>query len=76
MTPSPFLATSCKVVYDENRPRGYGYVYFGSVEAAIMRLNGMLFNDGKVFITQFKSHQEHQAAEKMIVKDKTARRSM
>ncbi|KAF4088355.1 hypothetical protein AMELA_G00082110 [Ameiurus melas] len=54
---------SCKVVCDENGSRGHGYVHFENAEdaeAAIKRLNGMLFNDHKVFITHFKSRQERQ----------------
>ncbi|KAF4090430.1 hypothetical protein AMELA_G00051670 [Ameiurus melas] len=58
---------SCKVVCDENGSKGYGYVHFESAEAAeaaIKRLDGMLFNDHYVFITHFKSRQERQEQKK------------
>ncbi|XP_053490561.1 polyadenylate-binding protein 1A-like [Ictalurus furcatus] len=58
---------SCKVVCDENGSKGFGYVHFESAEAAeaaIKRLNGMLFNDHYVFITHFKSRKERQEQKK------------
>ncbi|KAG7335962.1 hypothetical protein KOW79_000655 [Hemibagrus wyckioides] len=66
---------SCKVMCDENGSKGYGYVHFESAQAAetaIRTLNGMLFNDHKVFITHFKSRQERQAANRTIA-DETSK---
>ncbi|NWU91676.1 EPAB protein, partial [Upupa epops] len=55
---------SCKVVCDENGSRGYGFVHFETHEAAtraIDTMNGMLLNDRKVFVGQFKSRKEREA---------------
>ncbi|XP_009080011.1 PREDICTED: polyadenylate-binding protein 1-like, partial [Acanthisitta chloris] len=55
---------SCKVVCDENGSRGYGFVHFETHEAAtraIETMNGMLLNDRKVFVGQFKSRKEREA---------------
>ncbi|XP_064024099.1 polyadenylate-binding protein 1-like isoform X2 [Pogoniulus pusillus] len=55
---------SCKVVCDENGSRGYGFVHFDTHEAAaraIETMNGMLFNDRKVFVGHFKSRKEREA---------------
>ncbi|XP_004054321.3 polyadenylate-binding protein 3 [Gorilla gorilla gorilla] len=55
---------SCKVVCDENGSKGYGFVHFETHEAAeraIEKMNGMLLNDRKVFVGQFKSRKEREA---------------
>nr|XP_008108292.1 PREDICTED: polyadenylate-binding protein 1-like [Anolis carolinensis] len=55
---------SCKVVCDENGSRGYGFVHFETHEAAnraIATMNGMLLNDRKVFVGNFKSRREREA---------------
>ncbi|XP_068927938.1 polyadenylate-binding protein 1-like isoform X3 [Petaurus breviceps papuanus] len=55
---------SCKVVYDENGSRGFGFVHFETQEAAnqaISTMHGMLLNDRKVFVGHFKSRQEREA---------------
>ncbi|KAK2112591.1 Polyadenylate-binding protein 1 [Saguinus oedipus] len=55
---------SCKVVCDENGSKGYGFVHFEtqeSAERAIEKMNGMLLNDRKVFVGQFKSRKEREA---------------
>ncbi|XP_005146875.2 polyadenylate-binding protein 1-like [Melopsittacus undulatus] len=55
---------SCKVVCDENGSRGYGFVHFETHEAAtraIDTMNGMLLNDRKVFVGNFKSRKEREA---------------
>ncbi|XP_061231645.1 polyadenylate-binding protein 1-like isoform X2 [Neopsephotus bourkii] len=55
---------SCKVVCDENGSRGYGFVHFETHEAAaraIETMNGMLLNDRKVFVGNFKSRKEREA---------------
>ncbi|XP_029468997.1 polyadenylate-binding protein 1-like isoform X2 [Rhinatrema bivittatum] len=55
---------SCKVVCDENGSRGYGFVHFETHEAAtraIETMNGMLLNDRKVFVGNFKSRREREA---------------
>lgn len=49
---------SYKMVCDENGSRGYGYVQFEIAMIAVKRVNGMLFNDRKVFIALM-SCQEH-----------------
>ncbi|KAM3923020.1 polyadenylate-binding protein 1-like [Leptodactylus fuscus] len=54
---------SCKVVCDENGSRGYGFVHFETQEAAnraIHTMNGMLLNDRKVFVGNFKSRRERE----------------
>lgn len=41
------------MVCDENGSKGYGFVHFETQEAAeraIEKINGMILNDGKVFI--------------------------
>ncbi|XP_006889976.1 PREDICTED: polyadenylate-binding protein 1-A-like isoform X2 [Elephantulus edwardii] len=55
---------SCKVVCDENGSKGYGFVHFeaqGAAERAIEKMNGMLLNDRKLFVGQFKSRKEREA---------------
>ncbi|XP_055977491.1 polyadenylate-binding protein 1-like [Sorex fumeus] len=55
---------SCKVVSDEHGSRGFGFVHFETQEAAqhaIRTMNGMLLNDRKVFVGQFKSRREREA---------------
>ncbi|XP_030640358.1 polyadenylate-binding protein 1-like isoform X2 [Chanos chanos] len=55
---------SCKVVCDENGSKGYGFVHFETQEAAnraIETMNGMLLNDRKVFVGNFKSRKEREA---------------
>ncbi|ELW61557.1 Polyadenylate-binding protein 1 [Tupaia chinensis] len=55
---------SCKVVCDENGSKGYGFVHFETqeaVERAIEKMSGMLLNDFKVFVGQFKSRKEREA---------------
>ncbi|XP_056378390.1 polyadenylate-binding protein 1-like isoform X2 [Hyla sarda] len=57
---------SCKVLQvacDENGSKGYGFVHFETQESAqkaIDSLNGMIFNDQKVFIGHFKSRKERE----------------
>lgn len=54
---------SSKIAWDQNGSKGYGFVHFATEEAAkkaIARLNGMLFNDRKVFLGIFKSRQERE----------------
>ncbi|XP_039516767.1 polyadenylate-binding protein 1-like [Pimephales promelas] len=55
---------SCKVCCDENGSKGFGYVHFETREAAekaIMKLNGMLINELKVFVGHFKSKKQREA---------------
>ncbi|XP_054995439.1 polyadenylate-binding protein 1-like isoform X2 [Sorex araneus] len=55
---------SCKVVCDDHGSRGFGFVHFETQEAAqhaIRTMNGMLLNDRKVFVGQFKSRREREA---------------
>ena len=55
---------SCKVVCDENGSKDYGFVHFETQEAAertTEKMNGMLLNDRKVFVGQFKSRKEREA---------------
>uniref|UniRef100_A0A8C8ZL44 Polyadenylate-binding protein n=1 Tax=Prolemur simus TaxID=1328070 RepID=A0A8C8ZL44_PROSS len=55
---------SCKVACDEHGSRGFGFVHFETHEAAqnaISTMNGMLLNDRKVFVGQFKSRREREA---------------
>ncbi|XP_043944915.1 embryonic polyadenylate-binding protein-like [Protopterus annectens] len=55
---------SCKVVCDEHGSRGYGFVHFETQEAAtraIQTMNGMLLNDRKVYVGQFKSRKERES---------------
>uniref|UniRef100_H0XSQ7 Polyadenylate-binding protein n=1 Tax=Otolemur garnettii TaxID=30611 RepID=H0XSQ7_OTOGA len=55
---------SCKVVWDENGSKGYGFVHVETQEAAeiaIEKMNGMLLNDRKVFVGRFKSRKEREA---------------
>uniref|UniRef100_A0A8C6RAD3 Polyadenylate-binding protein n=1 Tax=Nannospalax galili TaxID=1026970 RepID=A0A8C6RAD3_NANGA len=55
---------SSKVVCDENGSRGHGFIHFETQEAAeraIEKTNGMLLNDHKVFVGQFKSRKEREA---------------
>nr|KAF6358738.1 poly(A) binding protein cytoplasmic 1 like [Pipistrellus kuhlii] len=55
---------SCKVVCDDHGSRGFGFVHFETREAAqqaISTMNGMLLNNRKVFVSQFKSRQEREA---------------
>uniref|UniRef100_H3DKL7 Polyadenylate-binding protein n=1 Tax=Tetraodon nigroviridis TaxID=99883 RepID=H3DKL7_TETNG len=54
---------SCKVVCDERGSKGYGFVHFETEEAAnraIETMNGMLLNDRKVFVGNFKSRKERE----------------
>nr|XP_020463759.1 embryonic polyadenylate-binding protein-like isoform X2 [Monopterus albus] len=54
---------SCKVVCDERGSKGYGFVHFETQEAAnraIETMNGMLLNDRKVFVGNFKSRKERE----------------
>ncbi|XP_061687367.1 embryonic polyadenylate-binding protein B-like isoform X1 [Syngnathoides biaculeatus] len=54
---------SCKVVCDERGSKGYGFVHFETQEAAnraINTMNGMLLNDRKVFVGQFKSRKDRE----------------
>lgn len=46
---------SCKVVCDENGSKGYAFVHFETQDAAdraIEKMNGMLLNDRKVWVSQ------------------------
>uniref|UniRef100_A0A8C6CNV1 Polyadenylate-binding protein n=1 Tax=Moschus moschiferus TaxID=68415 RepID=A0A8C6CNV1_MOSMO len=55
---------SCKVVCDENGSKGYAFVHFETQEAAdkaMEKMNGMLLNDRKVFVSRFKSRKEREA---------------
>jgi len=53
---------SCKVATDErNTSKGYGFVHFETQEAAdqaILKVNGMLLNDKKVFVGRFMTRKE------------------
>ncbi|EGG20305.1 RNA-binding region RNP-1 domain-containing protein [Cavenderia fasciculata] len=53
---------SCKVVTDEtNVSKGFGFVHYesqDSADKAIMKVNGMIINDQKVFVGPFKSSKE------------------
>jgi polyadenylate-binding protein len=53
---------SCKVVVDqEGQSRGFGFVHFTeqiSADTAIEKVNGMLLNDLKVFVGQFRTQDE------------------
>nr|XP_012635968.1 polyadenylate-binding protein 1-like isoform X3 [Microcebus murinus] len=54
---------SCKVACDEHGSRGFGFVHFETQEAAqnaISTMNGMLLNDRKVFVGDFKSRRERE----------------
>ena len=54
---------NCRVVSNERGSKGYGYVQFEEEEAAeraIQRLNGLLFDDKKVFVGHFKSRKERK----------------
>ncbi|XP_016047075.1 polyadenylate-binding protein 1-like isoform X1 [Erinaceus europaeus] len=55
---------SCKVVSDDHGSRGFGFVHFEtreSAQKAISTMNGMLLNDRKVFVGNFKSRREREA---------------
>lgn len=53
---------SCKIAVDElGNPKGYGFVHFETEDAAqeaIAKVDGMLLNDKKVFVGQWKSKKE------------------
>ncbi|CAG11304.1 unnamed protein product, partial [Tetraodon nigroviridis] len=52
-----------QVVCDERGSKGYGFVHFETEEAAnraIETMNGMLLNDRKVFVGNFKSRKERE----------------
>jgi len=53
---------SCKIALDETgNSKGFGFVHFDTQEAAdqaIEKVNGMLLNDKKVFVGQWKSKKE------------------
>lgn len=53
---------SCKIALDETgSSKGFGFVHFDTQEAAdqaIEKVNGMLLNDKKVFVGQWKSKKE------------------
>ncbi|XP_036898055.1 polyadenylate-binding protein 1-like isoform X2 [Sturnira hondurensis] len=54
---------SCKVVCDENRSKCYGFVHFETEEAAersVEKMNGMLLNDHKIFVGQYKAPKERE----------------
>ncbi|RXN05199.1 polyadenylate-binding 1 [Labeo rohita] len=54
---------SCKVACDGNGSKGFGFVHFETQEAAekaIEKLNGMLINEQKVFVSHFKSQKERE----------------
>ncbi|KAM5307107.1 polyadenylate-binding protein 1-like [Glossophaga mutica] len=55
---------SCKVVRDKNHSKCYGFVHFETEEAAersMEKMNGMLLNDNKIFVGQFKAPKEREA---------------
>ncbi|KAK3739741.1 hypothetical protein QZH41_003571 [Actinostola sp. cb2023] len=58
---------SCKIAVDDlGNPKGYGFVHFENGEdagKAIQKVDGMLLNDKKVFVTNWMSKKER--AEKM-----------
>jgi len=55
---------SCKVVTDENNvSKGYGFVHYETQESAdkaIIKVNGMMLNNKKVFVGPFKPRKERQ----------------
>ncbi|XP_006763877.1 PREDICTED: polyadenylate-binding protein 4-like [Myotis davidii] len=54
---------SCKVVSDENGPKGHGFVHFETREAAdkaIKEMNGSLVKERKVFVGQFKRPNQRE----------------
>lgn len=59
---------SCKVELDKsNESKGYGYIQFGTQEAAeiaIVKVNGMMLKDKQVFVGPFVSRKERVATQK------------
>jgi len=58
---------SCKIELDENNEsKGYGYIQFGNQESAeksIVKVNGMMLNNKKVYVGPFVPRKERQATE-------------
>ncbi|KAF7697314.1 polyadenylate-binding protein 3-like [Silurus meridionalis] len=55
---------SCKFVTYKKGPKGYGYVQFESQEVANLakeELDGKVFNNHKISVEHFKSHEEREA---------------
>ncbi|XP_016067126.1 PREDICTED: polyadenylate-binding protein 1-like [Miniopterus natalensis] len=65
---------SCKVACDENGSKGHGFVHFETREAAeraIENVNGMLVNDRKLFVGQFKPPNQREEERKARIKEFT-----
>ncbi|XP_066105541.1 polyadenylate-binding protein 1-like isoform X1 [Saccopteryx bilineata] len=72
---SPFgNILSCKVVSDENGPKGHAFVHFDTEKAAdraIEQMHGKLLSGHKLFVGRFKPPDEREADRKAKAKDFT-----